>query len=379
MGFGNITCKEIFYLFPSSVTLLAIMLFVPSLMQAQMVNDAGAGPAAINIGLHGHYGFIIPHSSTIREVADSNPWGFETDISFHFNSDKAWNYLQLYPRIGASLAYYNFDNPAVLGSAYSMVLYAEPFLSAHQNFSLSFRLGGGVAYLDNPYHPENNPQNLFYSTAFSFPLVANLMANFKISEYLILRAGATYQHISNGGISQPNKGINFPTASLGVNYAIRTAAFPVRGAAQQEEAKKRHFLLALIGSYHDRSDIPDQQAPLIGLTAYVSQPIGRISALTAGAEWIADYTLKEELESRGEKKGFHRGALLGGHELQIGRIRLNQQLGVYVYAPVKGKDPLYQRWGLEYHTLNNLFFGINLKAHRHVAEFLDIRVGVKLE
>ena len=334
---------------------------------------------AVNFGIQTHYGFIIPHSSTIREVADSNPWGIEADFSIHYTSARAWEYLQAYPRLGISLAYYNFDNPAVLGNAYSLVAYAEPFLSAHKNFSLSFRLGGGVAYLTNPYDPEINPENLFYSTAFSFPLVANLMTNWRLNNNFLLRAGGSYQHISNGGINQPNKGINYPTATLGINYAIRPAIFPQRQLDERVvERSKRNYLLALIGSYHDRADEPTEQLPLVGLNLYMTQRLGRISALVAGAEWIADFTIKKDLEGRGQSKNFQRGALLVGHELQIGRIRFNQQLGVYVYAPHKGKDPVYQRWGLEYHTQKKLFFGINLKAHRHVAEFLDARIGVRI-
>jgi hypothetical protein len=332
---------------------------------------------AISVGLHGHYGFIIPHSRDIVNISDSNPWGIEADLNFHFANEKAWRYLQAYPRLGVSLAYYNFNNPQVLGSAYALLLYAEPFLSAHKNFSLSFRLGGGLAYLDNIYDLDNNPENLFYSTAISFPLEANIMSNYRLSEQYMVRVGATYKHISNGGIRQPNKGINFPSVTVGINYTLRPAPFPQRQLTEtDEEVQQRHFLVALIASSQDRYDDPSKKLPLLGLTAYVSQPIGRLSALTAGAEWIADYTIRKEMEDNNETKDFQRGALLAGHELRIGRFRFSQQLGIYVYAPHGARDPVYQRYGLEYHTDKRLFGGINLKAHRHVADFLDVRVGV---
>ncbi|MFD3000457.1 acyloxyacyl hydrolase [Pontibacter toksunensis] len=334
---------------------------------------------AVSIGLLGHYGFIIPHSREIREVSDSNPWGTEVDVGFHFTDAKAWQYLQAYPRLGVSLAYYNFDNPEVLGSAYALVAYVEPFLSAHKDFSMSFRLGGGLAYLNNVYDPETNPENLFYSTAISFPLEANVMANYRLNRHFMLRAGGTYKHISNGGLRQPNKGINFPTATLGVHYALQHASFPERQPSEANTAQnERSYLLALIASYQDRSDDPTKQLPLLGLTAYVSQPLGRLSALTAGAEWIADFTIQKQLEQNGEDTDFQRGGLLAGHEFRIGRFRFSQQLGFYVYAPHAARDAVYQRYGLEYHTGSKAFFGINLKAHRHVADFLDARVGVRL-
>lgn len=355
-----------------------LLAIAPALRAAPQVAEDTTSRPVIHIGIFGHYGFIIPHSQDIRNIADSNPWGITTDLSIHFTDSASWQYLQAYPRLGASFAYYNFDKPDVLGKAYALIVYVEPFLAAHRKFSFSFRLGGGLAYMNEIYHPVSNPDNLFYSTTISFPLLANVMANFRINEHLLLRAGGTYKHISNGGIRQPNKGINFPTASVGVEYALQPANFPERKPVAATAAdKNRYYLLAILGTMKDRRDIPTDKLPLLGITAYASQKISRLSALTAGAEWIADFTLRQELKNEENNKDFQRGALLAGHEFYIGRFRFNQQLGVYVYAPAPARDPVYQRWGLEYHTANKFFWGINLKAHRHVADFLDVRVGLR--
>lgn len=339
--------------------------------------DTTARPA-ISLGIYSHYGFIIPHSEDIRQLSNSTPWGLSIDLSYHFSDSLSWQYLQAYPRLGTSLTYYNFDNAAVLGNGYALILYIEPFLTTQRKLNISFRLGTGLAYLDRVYDPETNPENLFYSTKISFPLVANIMANYRLSKDLQLRAGGTYKHISNGGIRQPNKGINFPSASLGLDYTLRPTSFAPRElTAISTSSKPRHYLVGIMFTLKDRKDDPTDKLPVIGGTFYASQKIGRLSAITAGAEWIADFTLKEALKDSGRKKGFQRGALLGGHELYIGRFRFSQQLGIYVYAPAAARDPVYQRYGLEYHTAKRLFWGINLKAHRHVADFLDIRAGIK--
>src|SRR5690606_14333376 len=95
-------------------TALLLSTFSPVRAFAQQPYDTAR--AAINIGLTGHTGFIIPHSREIRDVSHSNPWGIEADVSMHFTNERAWQYLQGFPRIGASLAYYNFDNPEILGN-----------------------------------------------------------------------------------------------------------------------------------------------------------------------------------------------------------------------------------------------------------------------
>lgn len=361
------------------VLLICLLLFPETLSASasQQENPPDTSHTAITLGLHGHYGFIIPHAREVRGIATSNPWGLEADISFHFTDKKAWQYLQSYPRLGASLAYYNFDNPEILGNAYSFLLFAEPFLSAEKNFSFSFRLGVGISYLDNVHDPISNPENIFYSTPISFPLVANFMGNYRISKHFILRAGATYNHISNGGVRQPNRGINYPTITTGLNYTLRSTTFPDRHLEEGfSEGEKRYFSIALIGGLKDSRVEADKQLPLLGIAAYVSQRIGRISAVLVGAEWIGDYSILEQIRENEQDRSFFRGGLLAGHELRIGRIHFSQQLGVYLYAPFPAMDPVYQRYGLEYHTAKKIFFGVNLKAHRHVADFFDARIGL---
>jgi len=360
-------------------SLLSVLLLAER-ASASPILPADTTRHAFAIGLYSHYGFIIPHDRDIRDVASSSPWGLAAEISLHFTSQKAWQYLQAYPRLGASLAYYNFDNPLVLGRGYALLVYAEPFLSAHKKFSFSFRLGAGLAYLDRVYDPQTNPDNLFYSTKISFPLEANAMANYRLNRHLLLRGGFTYKHISNGGIRQPNKGINFPSLTLGLDYVLQPADLPERQLPpSQAQTTRRYYLLALLSTLKDRKDNPTDKLPVLGITAYASQQIGRLSALTAGAEWVADFTIEKNLQDMGKDKDFQRGALLAGHELYIGRFRFSQQLGVYVYAPDKARDPVYQRYGLEYHTEKRLFWGINLKAHRHVADFLDARLGLRFQ
>ena len=359
-------------------TFALLVFLLAGTIPAGYCQDPDTGRTAINLGLHAHSGFIIPHSKTILAISGTNPRALEADISFHFTGTEAWQYLKSYPRLGVSLLYTDFGNPQVLGHAYSLLAYAETFLTAHKSFSLSIRLGTGLAYLDNIYHPEKNPQNLFFSAPISFPLVANLMGNYQVSRQVLLRAGLSYNHISNGGLRQPNKGINYPTLSAGLNYALRPAHFRARPRSTfLMGEKKQELLLALIFSYPDRGDSRSQKAPLVGTAAYVSRRVGRLSALTAGAEWIANYALRPMVRQQPGRPDFQRGAILGGHEWRIGRIRFSQQLGLYVYAPYRARDALYQRYGLEYHSGRKLFGGLHLKAHRQVADFLDVRVGYK--
>src|SRR5699024_7469829 len=114
------------------------------------------------------YGFIIPHSKSIQDVAYSKPRGFQIDYARHLNTQAMWDYFGCYPRLGFSFSYTDYDNPDILGNSYSLFAYFEPFVSFRSRFNPSFRFGVGMSYLDNVYDPEANPHNLFYSSSFSF-------------------------------------------------------------------------------------------------------------------------------------------------------------------------------------------------------------------
>lgn len=67
---------------------------------------------------------------------------------------------------------------------------------------------------------------------------------------------------------------------------------------------------------------------------------------------------------------------MAGHSFLLGRFIFSQAFGVYLYDPYKTNDPGYQRYGLVYRIGKHIQAGVNLKAHRHVADFPDLRIGV---
>ena len=59
----------------------------------------------------------------------------------------------------------------------------------------------------------------------------------------------------------------------------------------------------------------------------------------------------------------------------MGRFTFSQKIGPYIYDIGKYDDLLYQRYGINYHVTENIFTGIHIKAHRHIADFMSIKLG----
>lgn len=326
-----------------------------------------------------HYGFILPHSEEIRSISFSRPRGIEAEISRQLLKRQYWQYCSCYPRIGISAGYFSFDNPAILGSAWSVTAFVEPFMSAPSRLNLSYRMGAGVSYLTRVYHPIENPLNLFYSTPISFNLLMNVSINYRLTPQITLRLHGNFNHISNGGLKEPNKGINFPTAGIALDYLMQPMVFPTfeQSDWRKECTKRWNYRAAVFSTAKTAERNDSQRYWIVGATTGGTRRVGRISALSLAAEVIVDYSLRERLWRYEPERShlFTRAAILVGHEILLGRFGFAQQLGIYFYAPVKALHPVYQRYELTYKTPSGIFFGMSLKAHTRTADFMDLRVG----
>lgn len=332
------------------------------------------------IGFKTHYGSIIIHSRAIREIKDSYPFGIEADFSWHLNGEKQWNNCRCYPRVGVMFSYFYYDNPSVLGNGIAAIYYVEPFFGAHRKLSLSFRAGAGQTYLTRPYDEATNPDNQSYSTHLNTFLITYLTLNYRVNEKININASGCFNHISNGGVRQPNKGINFPTASIGVDYTFRPQAFLKRDKIKFKATGKRiqRLEMALFGNLKSYSHREPREHVVWGSSIHYSYQVGRLSALTGSAELMANGVVKEEMKREGiDGKSHVRVGILGGYELLMGKYRLSTQMGIYAFRPYRdnNNDLLYQRYKLTYRFNNGFYTGISLKAHRHVADYFDFRIG----
>lgn len=343
-------------------------------------SQSGEQPNPLSVGLRSHYGFIIPHSKAISDVAYSNPYGVEADISRFFTTLEAWEKCNCYSKAGISIIYFNFDNPAILGSTFFSTVYFEPVLARRNRLFLSLRTEIGFAYLTNIYDEITNPLNLFFGARLSFPLRVSLHLNYRLNETFYLNISGYFNHISNGGIKQPNKGMNFPTASIGLTWYFNSLQFE-----DHTELKNRipistnyHFSCSVFGTLKTVSktgNYKDKNMFICGFTVNMSKNIGRFTNLVAGFEFISDGYAREKMHREGIDKDHNKLAFMAGHKLTMGRIIFTQQLAAYLYAPYEYEE-VYQRYCLLYRITDRLAFGTSLKAHKNVADVFDVRLTV---
>jgi Lipid A 3-O-deacylase (PagL) len=364
-----------------SIRIIALLpLLFPISLAAQKADSVPAARDPFQFGGRLHRGFIIPHSRAIFDVSHSNPYGLELTAQWLLSAEKYTRRAGLVARRGFSAYYFNFDNPEILGHCVSATPFIEPLIRPWKRLYASLKWGLGLAYVSKVYNAETNPGNQFFSTHLSLWATTDAHVHFKINPRWESVFGFNYNHISNAGMKEPNKGMNFPCWNAGLNYIFHPVVIrrPLKNG-DWRQAPRNFFYTSAIGTLKSAvrtSEYPDSKLCVsYGILVAKGRRLSRMNGVSAGSEWVRDGFAREELDRQGSRKSALKGSLLLGHELIADRVRFTTHFGVYVFNPSGDLDPVYQRYGLFYRAGRHLLFGATLKAHRHVADVADVRVG----
>ena len=323
------------------------------------------------------YGSIFAHSEAVQNTAGSHPRGAELQLMKQQVNRKAFNLCRCYPRQSILVSAYSLDNEVLGWSAMAAYL-LEPSYRISQKFFFSMRGSVGVAYASDPYDINNNPTNQSYSTTINAYLLYGLGFQWQFSRRTALQLTGNFQHISNGGLKQPNKGVNWPTVGL---HLLRYNRPPelYRGSRQKDTAwrslgLRKDIVVFGIGKRWINENGGSTRLPVAGVMAQIGKQVGGINHLNAGAEWSYDGTIDKRLKADSLEGSAHKLALSGGHEFLLSRFIFSQQLGVYIFRDNPYNDTWFHRWGLLYRAGHHYWLGFNLKAHRHVADYIDLRL-----
>lgn len=324
-----------------------------------------------------HYASIFAHSKDVQNTSGANPIGLEFLYTKQRKDEAAWQLCNCYLNKGFGINYFNYDN-RILGEAAAVFYVLEPQFKLSNRLKFLMTSSTGFSFLSNPYHKTTNPNNMSYSLPVSFYVGLGSGLQYQLSEHFQLGLIGHYLHVSNGGLKDPNKGINWPSANLRLTYNLQPNTLPSYTKKQLLHTKQNKFSASFFHSTKTAAPGEKKRHFIYGLQTYFSRSVSTLHAFSFGGEFFIDHALQEKLKRNGLNKSHNRAGLLVGHEFLFGKFIFSQQLGYYVYSPSPYFTKFYHRWGLLYYTNSRLALGFNLLAHAQVANFLDLRITYTL-
>ncbi|MFO7791067.1 MAG: acyloxyacyl hydrolase [Bacteroidales bacterium] len=327
-------------------------------------------------GIKYYNGAVFAHTDAVQNTAGSRPWAIELEYSKRHTSSKAWNTCRGYPSTGVLLAYKNYDYD-VLGHGVHLAYYVQYHALSDTRISPIIRGTAGLEYDTNPYHEIHNPENRSYSMHLNSSLQVALGAYIKINRNIFADMVFAFNHISNGGASAPNKGINWPSAGLGIYYSPdygnlknRTDSIPVPRYSAKWLGRVNTYLTAKSKTFDEKEIHMIGGAELLG-----GRRITNLNNLLGGFEWNLNGLHTRSIEYYNLSGNPNILSIFAGHEFVMGKFRFSQKLGVYVFNQMDNDNSWYHKWGLQYKHNTNILVGIEVKAHKHVADYTSFTLG----
>ena len=287
-----------------------------------------------------YYGKFQVHTSTLYPYNGINPYGIEFELSQFMLTDNIRESFGAFIKWGVGINYVNFAHED-LGYSVTGLGYLEPFIKPRGQWRYSLKIGSGLAYMSNPYHEVRNPQNLTYSSQLAFPLFGGLSAYYFINKQLAIKATASFQHISNGGIKQPNLGINYPVIAIGMEFTNHNYMVPPQKKLQHYNKEKRLDLLAGYSLKEDTTNTNNQSV----ITLFINRTwqVSRINALSISG--MFEYHQLQDFDKEIDQWSI---APLAGNEFLLGRLRFGQQIGLYIIKGEEAPNMMLQNYYLRY-------------------------------
>jgi hypothetical protein len=331
-------------------------------------------------------GSILRHSNKIDQLITGNPTSYFIEILKKTNGSKEWQSLYNKPDFGIYFITQDFKNE-YLGKNYGAgVLYQFYFLK--RNLQLKF--ASGLAFTTNPYNKITNSRNVAFGSKFMANI--NLGLQYKkenIFHNFGFQTGFLLTHYSNGRFQSPNSGINTYNVNLGINYNFKNSNITTNDSVKVSNkfTEKIKYSAYFRTGFNESYIINSGKFPFYHISLYADKRISKKSALQFGTELFLTTYFKEFIEYQSvaypednlnPNTDFKRIGVFVGHELFIGSISIEAQVGYYVYQPFKFDFPVYNRLGIKYYFNPKIFTGISVKTHGFYAEAVEVGFGYRL-
>lgn len=361
--------------------LLSVFLLINSLVSAQENLSKYAIDASV------FYGNTFEHNSKIAHLLSEHPTGFLLSWSKLSNPEKYWSYKNNYPELGISFSYHQ-SHVEALGNNYTLYGHLHWYFASRL---VQFKLAQGIAYADNPYHPDKNFRNVAYGS--SLLAATRLELNF-VKEYLWdglgVLAGLGVVHYSNGSIKKPNTSANTMYAHIGLRYNWEQIQVPKNTELQwtknDDLSVFRYEAIVRGGVNQFGIGAPTRGFLVIGGT--LGKRWSYRSGWHAGVEYFHSPFLKDYAHFRsvaypedGYKgtEDYKRIGIYAGYDLFISdAFSLFANLGYYPYWPIPYDTRVYNRLGAKYYIAKSPIFAmVDVKAHHFRAEAMEFGLGYK--
>ncbi len=317
------------------------------------------------------YGFIWQHRPSLSDIIDGNINVVRISFGKSTYGQNYWDELYRYPDHGIGYSFTDLGNPDELGQANAIYYFIRIPLIKKSKFSLSYKISGGLAYLNKGNIAIGSHLNLYFD--------ASIDTKIKLSNKidLINSFGAT--HYSNGAIVMPNLGVNLFSYRIGIQYKLYDHQNEKLHSLFPKLFNKQAITIVAGAGVKEKRPDGGKKYTVSSISLDYMRLTGYKHKFGLGLDVFYDASLFDIIENKQNNKlstqeimryGIH----LSG-EARYKKLVLAVHIGTYLWAKYKDDGKIYQRVAIRYLFTENLFANISLKTSKGIADFVEWGIG----
>jgi hypothetical protein len=305
------------------------------------------------------------------------------DLRFEWRKieNNFYNNLYRFPSMGVGFSSLAFNSPE-LGRPMGVYGFVEmPFTKKGlwQKFYLSYFGQIGFGFNIKPYDPESNPLNQFVGSNLNSYIHLGFKANYELTDRFSLVGSVGLKHFSNGAIKKPNAGINYAPFGIGIKTNLGKIHSIPNTPISYPDLEKRGFwnIATYLGLKNYEIGDPTYFRGGIGVN-YLWEASYKYR-IGLGIDWYYGAGINERWPDT--QTGFFDAnsfALVGSWEWKMNEhLFVPIAFGVYFNQSEFNQEVswFYERVGVRYRFDNNVFLGIQIKAHKAKADIFEFTFG----
>ena len=341
-------------------------MFSNSLLFAQQISG---------ISFAGNSTAAFAQTKSAAFIKGAKPQGLQLDLYKLWDSQENINACNCIPKSGISFSYFNLGMPNLLGNAFVTSLFMEPQFEMSNRYIIGIKAQAGFVYASKKFDRNTNPGNLTYSSNISNYLALGISNYYFINPKTAVNLSFIFNHISNGGLKNPNHGLNFPGFNFGLNYYFEKPNYHYSVRAKSKVEPNIAKYLTLFYSATTSNSYSDKRYAIFGLELSGVKKINGVLFTTATLSLYKDNAVQQRLiQDSLLAQSQYRCGIGTGIGFNMGKVNFASSIGAYVYDPINYYARIYHQHEISYQLNKQWAVGINLKAHTYIANYTDIRI-----
>ena len=343
-----------------------------------------------SIGGSTFVGNVVRHRDFLAFEQPDFTIGFDFEYVAKKDTSIAWQKFWRFPDITHHLHFHHLGNSSELGFAFAYYPTINFNLINRGKFKAVCQMGNGISYITKKFESDN-PGNNAIGSHWNSIITLGFEFHYALQDNLNLSVGPQVFHYSNGSARAPNAGINTVSLIAGLKYELSESPLHIKGKKYQASDYKKWNLEANVGIGFRQINIPNGitfRVPQVSLFAHYNlyeffRIVGGFSYQYNYADYYFQRTQFESREVAGrEARDF---LLKFSGDFIFGNVFARFQFGFNLPVEQKiSRDPFSTMFSLNYarkvvsQSESKLFFGIGVRSHKFVAQYLSINTGVIL-